>query len=331
MGSNLLEIISNPEGNQLIRSILGMLPTSWGAQVVIDFANNPGNIGPVALEAGLRLGALGLFFFSVIFIGMKLADKAYSLEQASISSSKVGRDGIFYRSIRAIAGGGPFSVLLLSITKDYGRRLENISNVTYILGILVLMNIFILPQSSTDSGPPGPIMASLFLYPIIVVMLTGDVTVEGKENLFLYKKAPSGISRYLRAMLVKGWMFVVPITGIPTLILSYIQPDATLASSFMTAGLVLLIMMANVVFVLGLFLVNPVFSEKSAKIWLNVVLVIIVQIILFIASLFVLTNFGKLDEPIGGFQLMLLTQATLSWIAGFGLLMIGKGRLNRID
>jgi hypothetical protein len=132
-------------------------------------------------------------------------------------------------------------------------------------------------------------------------------------------------------MLVKGWLFVAPITGIPTLILSYIQPDATLASSFMTAGLVLLIMMANVVFVLGLFLVNPVFSEKSAKIWLNVVLVIIVQVILFIVSLFVLTNFGKLDEPIGGFQLMLLTQATLSWISGFGLLMIGKGRLNRID
>ena len=331
MGGNLLEVLSNPEGNQLIRSILNLLPTSWGAQVVVDFANNPGNIAPVALEAGLRLGALGLFFLTVILIGMRLADRAYSLEQTSISSSKVGRDGVFYRSIRAVAGGGPFSVLLLSVIKDFGRRLENISNVTYILGILVLMNIFILPKSSTDSGTPGPIMASLFLYPIIVVMITGDVTVSGKENLFIYRKAPSGISRYLKAMLVKGWLLLVPVTGIPTLVLSYIQSGATVASSMITSALVVLIMMGNTAFVLGLFLVNPAFSNKSAKLWLNVVLVILVQIVLFIVSLFILTNFGKLDEPVGGFQLMLLTHTLLSWASGLGFVRIGRRRLQRID
>jgi len=331
MGGNLLELITNPEGNQLLRSILDTLPSSWGAKVVIDFANNPGTIAPVALEAGLRLGALGLFFVSAIFIGMKLADRAYSLEQSSIALSRVGRDGIIYRSIGKIAGGGPFSVLLLSVIKDFGRRLENISNVTYILGILVLMNIFILPQSSTDTGPPGPIMASIFLYPIIVVMITGDVTVEGKETLFIYRKAPSGVSRYLKAMLVKGWLLLTPITGIPTLILSYIQPDATMLSSLSTATLVLLIIMGNVAFVLGLFLLNPAFSDKSAKLWLNVVLVILVQVILFLVTLIILTSFGKLEEPIGGFQLMLSVHAFMSWATGFGLLLLGKKRLDRID
>jgi hypothetical protein len=332
MGGGLLESIASPEGNELLRSMLELLPSSWGAQVVIDFAANPGNIAPVALKASLRLGGLGLFFLAAIYVGMKLADRAYNLEQTSISSSKVGKDGSFYRAIRAVGGRGSFAVLLLSIFKDYGRRLENISNVTYILGILVLMNIFIIPQSeSPGSGPPGPIMASLFLYPIIVVMITGEVTVEGRETLFIYRKAPSGVVRYLKAMLAKGWLVLAPVAGIPTLIISYIQPGSTLSSSLMTAALIVFIMMGNVAFVLGLFLVNPAFSSKSAKIGLNVILVIFAQIGFFLFSMLILTNFGSLDEPVGGFPLTLLTHGLLSWASGFGFLMIGKARLHRID
>ena len=330
IGGNLLEAISNPEGSEMVRSLLGLLPSSWGARVVVDFAANPGNMAPVALEAGLRLGALGLFFLAAIWIGMGLADRAYNLEQASISSSKVGSDGTFYRFIRALAGGGSFAILLLSVIKDFGRRLENISNVTYILGILVLMNIFILPNSASSAdGPPGPIMASLFLYPIIVVMVTGDVTVEGKENLFIYRKAPSGVVRYLKAMLVKGWLMLGPLAGIPTLILAYIQPGSTATSALISATLVLLIMMGNVAFVLGLFLINPAFSDKSAKLWFNVLIVIIVQVGLFVLSMLILTMGGSWE--VGDYNLIFVTHAILSWTFGFLFLMIGRIRLNRTD
>ena len=83
------------------------------------------------------------------------------------------------------------------------------------------MNVFITPQYEGGPGePPVPLMMALFLLPIITVMVTGDVTVQGRELLYIYKKAPRAVWRFLKAMVLKSWLVVVPISAGTTFITS---------------------------------------------------------------------------------------------------------------
>ncbi|MCW4053209.1 MAG: hypothetical protein NWE78_08400, partial [Candidatus Bathyarchaeota archaeon] len=84
-------------------------------------------------------------------------------------------------------------------------------------------------------------------------------------------------------------------------------------------------------FVLGLFLLNPAFSEKSVKLWLNIMVAIFVSIALFAASLVSLIAVGAFSETIMGTLQLQLLQSALSWLVGVVFLYLGKRRLSRIE
>jgi len=170
------------------------------------------------------------------------------------------------------------------------------------------------------------ILPLLFLFPIVVIMVTGDVTVQGKENLFIYRKAPLGVERYLRAMLVKGWMLVVPLSGIVGALASLAS-----ASPLVTALFMMLIVAANVAFVIGLFLRNPAYSDKSPRLWMNIFIAMFVQIGAFTLSVIVLTKGGSLSQPIGGFPGLMGLLALTSWSVAAVFYGLGKARLERME
>jgi len=266
----------------------------------------------------------------VLWLGVKAANRAYSLEPTTFTASKAKPDGAFYKTVKYLGGGGSFGTLLASILKDYSRRLENLSNITYIIGILVLMNIFVMPNVPTGpDDPPVALLMNQFTLPILTVMVAGGVTIQGKENLFIFKKSPSGVARLLKARLVQSWLVVVPIAGAITAVTTILSPQNTFISLLTNIGLMMLIVAANVAFVLGLFLLNPVFSVKSVKLWLNLMVVQFVSIGLFAVSLLVLTR-GE-PEPVGGILYIQLLQTVLSWLVGIGFLYLGKRKLNRIE
>ncbi|MFQ6075832.1 MAG: hypothetical protein ACE5Z5_06835 [Candidatus Bathyarchaeia archaeon] len=183
-------------------------------------------------------------------------------------------------------------------------------------------------SSGPDDPPVGLIMAQIML-PFLVVMVTGEVTVRGKENLFIYRKTPFGVGRYVKAMLLKGWLMTVPIAGAVTAVITILGSQTTFISLLTNTGLMMLMVAANVAFVLGLFLVNPAFSAKSIKLFLNRMIAMFVSIGLFMVSLLVLT--GSRSEPIGGLLGVLLFQTPLSWIVGVVFLSLGKRNLSRIE
>jgi hypothetical protein len=313
-----------------VKTILGLLPSSWGAEVIVGFANNPSNIIAVGFETLTRFGGLVAFFVAVLWLGVKAANRAHSLEPTTFTASKAKPDGAFYKTVKHLGGGGSFGTLLVSVFKDYSRRLENLSNITYIIGILILMNIFIVPNASTGPDePPVALIMNQFMLPILAVMVAGGVTVQGKENLFIFKKTPSGVARLVKTRLVQSWLVVVPIAGAVTAITSILNPQTTFISLLTNTGLMMLIVAANVAFVLGLFLLNPAFSPKSVKLWLNVMIVQFVSIGLFVVSMFVLTGQGA--EPIGGILYIQLLQTVLSWLVGIVFLYLGKRKLSRIE
>ena len=330
MYGGLLDALADPGTSGMVRAILGLLPSSWGAEVIVGFANNPGNIGAVGFETVTRFGGLVAFFVAVLWVGAKFANRAYSLEPTTFIASRAKPDGAFYKTVKHLGGGGSFGTLLVSIFKDYSRRLENLSNIIYIIGLLVLMNIFVVPSAPTGPDePPVAWMMNQFILPILAVMVAGGVTVQGKERLFIFKKTPSGVARLVKARLVQSWLVVVPITGAVTAVTTILSPQFTFISLLTNIGFMMLFVAANVAFVLGLFLLNPAFSPKSVKFGLNVMIVQFVSIGLFAVSMFVLTGQGP--EPIGGMLYIQILQTMLSWLVGIAFLYLGKRKFSRIE
>ncbi len=91
----------------------------------------------------------------------------------------------------------------------------------------------------------------------------------------------------------------------------------------------MLIVAANVAFALGLFLLNPAFSVKSVKLWINLMIVQFVSIGLFVVSIVVLAS--GVPEPIRGILYVQLLQTVLSWLVGIVFLYLGKRKLSRIE
>jgi hypothetical protein len=331
----VLQALADPGTRGMVKMLLGLLPSSWGSEIIVRFALNPGNLGAVAVETFVRFMALVLFFGVSLLLGGKAADRLYSLEPTTFISSTAKPDGAFYRAVRRVGGGGSFGTLLVSLFKDYSRRLENLSNLTYMVGLIVMMNIFIIPgASSSDDGLNAvdmSLMLTQFVVPIIVVMVTGDVTVQGKATLFIYRKAPAGEGRLVRAMLVKSWLMAIPIVGVTTIgaVFSAAQPNPL--SLVTVTGLMVLYVAAHASFVLGLFLLNPAYSYKSMKLGVNIMIAIFVSIGLFAASLFLLTRGFVRAEPIGGIRAVQALQTALSVLVGTVVLTVGKRQLSRIE
>ncbi len=330
IGGGLLEALASPGTSGMVSTILGLLPSSWGAEVIIRFASNPGNIGAFGFETLTRFVGIMIFFVAVLWLGAKVANRAYNLEPTSFIASRVRSDGAFYKTLRHSVGGGSFGTILVSIFKDYGRRLENLSNISYIVGIVIIMNIFLGPSSSSiPDEQPIYLLTGQFMLPIITVMVVGDVTVRGKENLFIYRKTPFGESRYVRVKLLHGWIMVIPIATVFSASLAISSVRTNLFSILTITGLMIFIAAANVPFIIGLFCLNPALSEKSPIIWLNIIIAMFVAIGLFLASVFVLAGEGS--DPIASLIAVQLLQTPLSWFVGIVILYLGQRRLSKIE
>ena len=187
-----------------------------------------------------------------------------------------------------------------------------------------------MPNVSTEAeGPPVAWIMNQFMLPVLAVMVAGGVTVQGRESIFIFKKSPSGVARLVKTRLVQSWLVVVPIAGVITAITTISSPQNAFVSLLINSGLMMLFVAAEVAFALGLFLLNPVFSVKSVKLWINLMVVQFASIVLFVVSMFVLPSSGP--EPLGGIVYVQLLLTVLSWLVGIVFLYLGKRKLSRIE
>ena len=324
VGGGLLQALANPRTSGMVRTILSLLPSSWGAEVFVGFASNPGNIGVTGFETLTRFSGLVAFFLAVLWLGAKAANRAYSLEPTTFVALRAKPDGVFYKTVKRLGGGGPFGTLLVSIFKDYGRRLETLSKVFYTLGLLTVLNMFLIQPDD----PEGSLVMTLFLLPLLSASVLGEVTLRGKEYLFIYKKAPLGVGRLVKARLLKGWLIVVPISALVTAVTTVIRLQNTFMFLLINTGLVVITVAATVVFVLGLFLLNPAFSEKSGNLWVNIMITMqALPIGTFLIPLIVLQKVFDL----GLYETLFYFTVPLNWLVGILLLYLGKRKLSRIE
>lgn len=311
MGGGLLEALANPETSGTVKAILGLLPSSWGAEVIVGFASNPGNITAVGFETLTRFCGLVAFFGAALLLGTKAAGRAYSLEPTTFIASKAKPDGVFYKAVKYLGGSGSFGTLLVSVFKDYSRRLENLSKIAYIVGLLVVLNIFLV---KSEYAYESMMEITPLIFSVLAVFVVGEVTLRGKESLFIYKKAPSGVRRLVSARLLQGWLVMLPITAAITAVRTILLPQTTFISLLTNTGILALIVAAYVAFALGLSLLNPAFSRKSGSFMVNMMII-----------------------PQTGVALLIITESNwglyipMIWFIGIVFLYLGMRKLSRIE
>jgi len=146
------------------------------------------------------------------------------------------------------------------------------------------------------------------------VFVVGEVTLRGKEGLFIYRKAPSGVGRLVKARLLHGLLVLVPITVAITAVRTILIPSATLISVLTNIGIIVLIVAANVILALGLSLLNPAFTAKSGKFMVNAMIAPQLGVAILIISR---SNWGLYIPMI--------------WIVGIVFLYLGIRKLSRIE
>ena len=335
LGGGLLEALVDPGTSEIVRAILGVLPSSWGAELFVSFASNPGNIGTVGFETLTRFGGLLAFFVAVLWLGAKAANRAYSLEPTTFIASRAKPDGVFYKTVRYLGGGRSFGTLLVSVFKDYGRRLENLSWIAYAVGIVAMLMIFFLDPSS---GPEDPLVSLSELgIPLLAGFVVGTVS-RGKTSFFMYLKSPSGVGRFVKARLLQGCIVAVPIAAVLVAVSTILVPQITLTSLLINIIWGSLRTVAAVVFLLGLALVIPVFSEESRErnlgIVINIMIAVFATIGLDIGFSELGLNFESILPNLDPLTSLLgdhLLRTTIFSLAGIVLLYVGTKKLSRTE
>jgi hypothetical protein len=321
IGGGILEALADPTTSGTVRMVLGLFPSSWGAEIIVGFAVHPADIGSIWFDTTLRFVGIIAFFVISLWVGTKAANRAYSIEQTSFSGSKAKPDGAFYNSVRTIGGGGSFATLLVTMFKEYTRRLENLSYLGYIVGLFVLINIFL----SDHNDPMGGLMTSMFILPMLAGLAASDITLRGKETLFIYRKAPNGEIRFIKSMLIKGWLVVIPITAIIISITMAMIPNISILAFLANLGFTIQIIASQVAFAIGIFLLLPAPagkpSEKNVTTWMGVMIVMFISMFIFVLSLVVFEGESGL----------ILFYTPFSWFIGLVMLYVGYRRLSGIE
>jgi hypothetical protein len=330
-GGGLLTALTSSETSGTLRAVLSVLPSSWGAEIFVSFASNPSNVAAVGLETLTRLGGLVAFFAAALWLGAKAANRAYSLETVTFIAPKARPDRYFYKTIRYLGGGGSFGTLLVSIFKDYGRRLENLSWILYVAILLAMMRIFL--SDPVVKPEDALLQLSVFGIPFLGAFVVGTVS-RGRETVFVYKKAPSGVGKLVKARLLQSWLVAVPIAAALTAISTITVPQITLASLLINTLLGSLRTLALVALVLGLALINPIFAEESRERNLGIVINLMVIIFATIGLVIGWRAFGKMLPNLDRFAIIFydhLLPTALFSLRGIFLLYIGARKLNRIE
>ena len=72
---------------------------------------------------------------------------------------------------------------------------------------------------------------------------------------------------------------------------------------------------------------NPAFSDKSPKLFLNVFIALIGGVAMFAASLYIFAMGFRLEDPIFGMTGVSLLHSGFNLLLGYAALLVGKRRL----
>jgi len=336
IGGGLTEALIDPSTSGAVRAALDFLPSSWAAEIFVAFASNSANASAIFLENLVRFGGLSFLFVAVLWLGTKLANRAYSLESTTFTAPIAKPDGLFYKTLRGLRGGGSSGTLLATVFKDYSRRFENLSFIIYAVSLVVLIVVFL---EGPNEGAGLNIVRQLNIMPIPMIsgFVVGTIS-RGKRTLFLYKRAPNGIIRFVKARLLQSWLMAVPIIAIIATVMTIIFTGATLVPLLSNVLLASFRTIAMVVFLFSLALLIPFFGEESRERTGGIMVYLMTAIFTSIGFELGFSSTGwtfektfpNIDPYIGMLSDRLL-ETSIFLLIGILLLYLGIKKLNKIE
>jgi hypothetical protein len=178
---------------------------------------------------------------------------------------------------------------------------------------MTLLNIFVIrPEDSMDA-----VVMGFFLLPLLAAVVSFDITLRGKNTLFIYRKTPSGEGRFIKAMVAKGWVVAVPIAVIIITVSMLLSPQVTSIELIKNVGIVAAMVAADVAFASGVFLIMPVYTDKGPEFALDIMIIVMVSFGLFMVAVEVFDN--------------IMVLPLLHWLVGLLFLYFGKLNLGSIE
>ncbi|MFX0183338.1 MAG: hypothetical protein ACFE95_09690 [Candidatus Hodarchaeota archaeon] len=323
-----LEALKDPQTAKLVQDIFGFFPWGWGAEIIVTFAQNPGDILTTEFSTIIQFSVLIAFLIGFLLLSGVVANRVYNLEPTSFSASKTKPDGIFYNLIKLIGGRGSFGILLSSGFKNYFRKAKNIAWLIYSVGLIVVMNIFL----SKPEDPQGAFIMSLFISPLLAMFVASEITIQGKENLLIYRQTPTGTGRYLKSKLYQYLLVILPIVLIVESVVNLFVPNITFEALLLNVVLTILIAIGVTMLVMGLFLLNPAYQDKSAEFMINIQICVFAVMIAFFVLLISLDQIlWDLFAIVDALYPVAFVTTALYWIAGFILLSLGAKKLSNLE
>ena len=197
--------------------------------------------------------------------------------------------------------------------------MENVSRIIYILGLVTLMELFMLSSLPESNYVSVALLTITWMMAFLCVFVVGEVTARGKENLFIYRKAPRGESRLIRARVVQGCVVVQPVAAVSALIV-LVPSNIPWTEAIVLTMAVVAVATAYVIMSIGLFLLSPAFSEKPSEMIGNAISVLVISFLLYVLCI---AAFG---ESWGLLALLLMSSGI-----GSMLLLAGSRKIKAIE
>ncbi|UCG02824.1 MAG: hypothetical protein JSW11_02310 [Candidatus Heimdallarchaeota archaeon] len=322
------EVLKDPQNAKLVKDLFAFFPWGWGSEIIVAFAQNPGDILLTEFSTILQFSALLAFLGGSLLIGGFLANRVYNLEPTSFSAATSNPNSLFYNSIRKLGGGGSSGLLLATGFKTYFRKAKNVAWIIYGVGLILVMNVFLAQPDEPESA----FIMSLFIGPLLAAFVTSDISLQGKENLLLYKQTPTSTSRYLRMKLFQYLVTILPIVLVVETTVNLLVPDITLETLLLNVTLTLIIASAAIIFTIGLFLVNPAFHDKSGEFMINIQIcvfgVIIPLFVLLISLDQILWDLFAIADAL---YPVAVIYSALQLIIGMVILSVGARKLSNME
>ena len=323
-----LNFLLDPVEGKMFGEILKFFPSSWGAETIVAFALNPGNITAIDLAILGQLVLLIIFVIAIFLGGMFLANRLYSLELKSFTSASANPNSIFYRLFVKLLGSGSFAVLVVASWRNYFRTVKNITQLMYVIALVVVLNIFIMqPEDAPDA-----LITTVFLTPLLAAFVTSEIGLKGKECLLLYKQTPLTTIGFLKAKIAHYLLLILPMVILGEIFIGMSIPSLQLADIVINVLLISTIAIGVTLFATGLFLRNPAYYDKSPQFMINMQVIIFLVMIPFFFGLitldmFLYEEFGIVDS----FYYIVSLVAIMNLIVGLIMVYIGARHLENLE
>jgi len=285
------------------------------------------------------------FVFGTVGLALGAADRVFTIEAGVRTEvvTTVGRENVILRGIRKVSTG-PFGSLIVTNTKDFVRKAQNLSKIGYGLILAIIMPIIMMAMDIEYLQFSEMFMMLIVMMSLIGAMpFAGTGFLESKDQLWIIQSAPSGASRFVKSRIASQAMISIALALIPSVIL-YFMMSLTAIEFLTLLGFGYIAVVGGMLMATGVTARNPNYEDTKspahqANVMMSVMLAEFSIIGVMFADIFLTIGtgidfFGMIADFFGPGNMMVgvsVIGLVVQWIIAGILVWSGVRYLSRPD